>query len=262
MNDSLSLSQFGITRPTKIRWMHDASTADVLATIRSRSLKKFLQNMPEVMVAENISVESIVFTTETFIEWLIHYEAFVKAKHYDSIASLKWFQQKPAEHKEVRAFIFRKNEQICGTSVYAVQDEKKVFGVYKTNYDALFTNFKKQNTLGALIDYHFLCELRKQGYQWISMGTMRNAFGVINSVGNLYHKLRMGYLPRVAEKTELLSSVPLNELGEVSFLGLKDGQLSLYVYAANNDYSHPELLHIIDSPVTIQVLPSENHTEK
>lgn len=224
---SLDLRKFGLLRPLKIRWMLNQTDEDFFQSLKSETLQHFLKKSDEILKLHQISVKQLWLDQKMYVDWHLHYVQTMQNKGYDVIASPEWFAQKKQEGKNVGGFFFSQNEQWVGTLIYSQKGQEKVFAAYKTNLEVPGLG-KKHQSLGAIIDYYFIREMRERKIPWISLGSMRNAFGVINTLGNLDYKLRFGYLPTIDLDTQLVPTAPLNEQRAVCFFGMKNEELGLY----------------------------------
>lgn len=217
---SLDLSPYQLFRPQKIRWMYDTSQPDFFATLKSKSLTHFLKNADDHLSKHRLTLEHLEVDEPLFDAWFNHYVSFMTAKKYDIIATKEWFLRKAVEGKKVGGFFISQDGVWQSTLIYTQLATEKAFASYKTSLDMPGLS-KKHVSLGALIDYYYLQTMLQQNIPYISLGSMRNAFGVTNTLGNLDYKLRYGYLPTVDATVEIHHSVPLAASGSTVFFAFK-----------------------------------------
>lgn len=222
----ISLLQFGIVRPEKIRWLYPANK-DVLSSIKSKSTRSFLRKSEQELTEFNIVTSHNTLSEAEYVAWLPYYEAKMTEAGYDIFATKEWYALKISEGKNVEAIFFHTNGQLCGSIIFTTKDSSHADACFKAS-DQIDGLSKKRQSLGAIIDYFFLVNVTERAFQHVSMGRSRNAFGVVNKVGYLDYKLRFGCIPTVEPGFPLLDEVPVNEVGYSLFFGLKNEALSLY----------------------------------
>lgn len=249
---TIDLTPWNIQRPEKVRWLYDLSAPDILSTIKSKTLTKLLRNADELLARYDVTYQHRLLDKQLYAEWWQHYHQKMISKRYDIIATEDWFAQKMAEGKKVYGFFFYHQEKLCGTILY-VQKETTFTATFKTSSEIPGLT-KKHRSLGAIIDFIFLREALKQRPTSLSLGSMRNAFGVINSLGNLEYKLNMGYVPVPKEDTSFLTSVPVAEDGRGVFFGVKDGKLQLFCLKRFGDPDNFEFKRFDSDRIPVNVI--------
>lgn len=230
---NLDLTAFGVKRAEKIRWLYDLTAPDILDTLRSKSFTKILKNTDQILQRNNITFEHRLLNEADYQAWWQHYQQTMQEKGYDIIATPDWLQQKYAEDKTVGGFFFYQAGQLAGTSLY-VRKDADVIGTFKTSLNVAELSHT-HGASGALIDFVVIRELLQENLTRLSFGSMRNAFGVLNTIGNLEYKLAMGYLPIPKEETNYLDSTPVDDVGRVVFFGTKNGLFTLFAARPNDD---------------------------
>lgn len=231
--NTVDLKQFTIQRPEKIRWLYDVSLTDILNNLRSKSFSKIYKNIDKILESNGITFEHVILNEDQYFTWWDHYTKVMTQKGYDVIATKEWFTQKHNEGKLVGAFFFYQHGKLAGSSLY-VRRGSEVTGTYKTSLDVPELSHT-HGASGALIDFVVLRELLKERLTYLSFGSMRNAFGVLNSVGNLEYKLSMGYHPVPKEETTLVDEVPIDSEGRVIFFGFHKGIFQLFGLKRSSD---------------------------
>lgn len=181
-------------RPEKINWVYknpDPNT--VLDRIKSKSARSFLRSLDEVLAKYNLTVTTGHCSLEDFLLWSELYLQRSAEKNFDLFASDQWYEKKAIEKKRVeKIFIFQGNVLIGG-KIITVSQDNIVRSAFKASIEFPFTN-SGNASLGLLLDYIYLLEYSKQNVSKITGGHSRNLFGIINTIGYLCFKLRMGYL--------------------------------------------------------------------
>ncbi len=230
---NLDLQQWQLRRPEKIRWLYNRSAPNLYAAIKSPSLRAFLRHTDEYLAAYEITYDEKELTQASYKNWLKHYAKVMIEKNYDVIAKPEWLSKKWAEGKEVRGYFYYYQGELQGSLIYAKKGNERVYAAYKTSLKIPEISTKKHGSLGAMIDLIFLREMLDQQFPWISHGSMRNAFGVLNTYGNLRYKLDMGFQVIAEADTPWLNSVPLSQEKTVAFFGgsQESDSLTLYGYS-------------------------------
>jgi hypothetical protein len=223
---NIDLTPFGIERPEKISWAIEATSKDALELIQSKSVRSFLRQSHTLLEEAGIMLDFKELSLESFLQWLPFYEAKMSEHEYDILANSEWFHKRQAEGKKIYGLFFYKADQLVGSGIITVGNDKGTLS-FKAS-ERIDLSSKTNSSFGSIIDYLFMQKILDMGLTHISGGTSRNAFGVINTIGYLDYKLRLGYAPSPAKTAVLLSEVPLNDEGLVLFYGLKGSQLSLY----------------------------------
>lgn len=233
---NFALTSYGIRRPEKLRWWYDIAAPELLASIPSKTLRQLGRQAEPLLQRYQLTVTHSWLDALGYQAWWQHYQTTMQAKGYDLIATPDWWQHKQAEGKQVGVFYFHQSTQVCGSLVY-LRHDAQVTACFKTS-QSIPGLTKKHRSLGALIDFVFLREILKTKPSAISLGSMRNAFGVWNSYGNLEYKLSMGYLVEPKENTAIWDTVPLDADGRVAFFGWQADHWQLFAVKATADPYH------------------------
>lgn len=223
---SLSLEAFGIQRPEKVSWRFSSSTTDVISAVKSKSLQKVLRRSEEIMQTMQLRVTDEELSLEEFELWLPYYQAKMAENQYELMASTEWYNNRIDQGKSIRMIRITQQENLVGTLVYVETHDKGTIA-FRAN-DKLDLPGGGRSSVGSFLDYHFVQHMLDKKKTIISAGRSRNAFGVINTLGNLDYKLRFGYLPVADLTTSSVNEVPLNDEGTVVFFGFQGQQLQMY----------------------------------
>jgi hypothetical protein len=223
------LTPYNITRPEKIIWRFQLQNQDVLQSIVSKSLRSFLSHTDTVLAEQQIKYEYRPVDRNEFQVWLEFYEKQMVANDYDTLANLDWFDKKIAANKQVEGLFFYRDGQLIGSAIISRDGQTKATMAFKASQRVDISNHKNAS-FGALIDYLFLVEMVKQKVGIISGGRSRNAFGVINKVGYIEYKLRLGYQPIFDPTVVQHSDIPLSEDGSAIFFSPNaEQQMTAYI---------------------------------
>ncbi len=189
-------------RPQKISWIYPIDpNRTVLETIRSKHAKKFLAGTSLFLQQNNFEVSHGSCSLKEYEEFLLLYNQRINEKGFEPLATLEWFHAKKEEGKTVEKLFIRQNNVLVGGKIITTINHE-----FRSSFKASLQLpiFHKQHnaSLGILLDYLMLEEYVKRKPTLLMAGTSRNLFGVINTMGYLIFKLRMGYQPLVInEKT-------------------------------------------------------------
>jgi hypothetical protein len=222
-----SLAPLQLQRPTEVGWFFPEGVTDALTQIKSDSSRKFLRRADEILAENNIRWEYKPLTEAEFLAWLPYYEAKMKENGFDIFANPEWYPKILGEGKTVEGFFFYKNEEMVGSCILSRIGNDRSNMNFKAS-EKLNVSSKTNSSIGVIIDYFYLREMVKQGVKVITSGQSRNAFGVINSVGYLEYKLRVGYQPQLPPDLSLTDEVPLNQEGYVLFFAQAGNELLLH----------------------------------
>lgn len=219
-------------RPQKITWIYrnpDPST--VIERIRSKSARKFVGSIDSVLEKYELRYEISACTEQDYLEWLDLYLQRSTAKHFDMLASPDWYKNKFLERKKVeKIFIYKKNT-LLGGRIITISDQNIVRSAFKASIPFKFDEGGNAS-LGLILDYLYLLHYSSLAPTQITGGTSRNLFGIINSVGYLCFKLRMGYEPAIYLNKNVLSQ-SVDVPAEKSFFA--------FMSSANEECQSPEL---------------------
>jgi len=254
MNTSaaIDLQPFHIQRPEKIRWMYDICAPTIESTLHSQTLLKVFEHVDELIEKYQVNYEHLILDEKIYQAWWQHYYDVTTQKKYDVIAPKEWLSLKHKEGKIVGGFFFFHQDKNVGSLLYTKKDNY-VIAAFKTSSEVPGLS-KKHRSLGAIIDYIFLRSMLPQKPEKLSLGSMRNAYGVFNSIGNLEFKLSMGYLPIVKEDTSLLESVPVQDSGRVVFFGIYKGTLQLFCFKPEGDEHIFDIERFKNDTMTVTII--------
>lgn len=250
-----SLSSLQLARTEKIIWRFPAQS-DVLAQIKSKSLRSFLSHTDEILEQNHITTETKELDEVAYLEWLPYYREKMTENEYDVLANEEWFSQRQSENKNVEGIFFYQNGKVIGSGIMTLEGTHKAALSFKAT-DRIELSGKSNASLGAVVDFMFLKTATNRGFEIISGGRSRNAFGVINTLGYLDYKLKLGYRPSLDASLALVEEVPLNEAGVVVFLGCKNQNLheqSFFGLIPKGHNSHFEFTHYLDATLPFTLI--------
>lgn len=217
LTHDIDLQQFNIQRPDRVRWTATIEQDDVLNSLRSKSLRKFLKNIDEVLHTHNISWTLNPLTKDEYSQWFRFYTEKMSHLQYDVLATPEWYDQKLAEGKTVEGLIFTQADILVGAGIVARTEMRKASLAFKASEKIDMSNISNGN-LGAIIDYFFIREMHRMGVKEISGGRSYNAFGSLTNFGYLEYKTKF-YTPAPATNFSSMMTVPVNEEGDALFYG-------------------------------------------
>jgi hypothetical protein len=223
-----NLSSYTILRPEKISWFFPHQTNDLLSEVKSKSLRGFLRKAPELLAEHGLIQNISQISKEEFVAWLPYYTEKMAEQSYEILATPEWFDLKMEQKKEVYSIFINQGERMVAALIFTYTPENNHSSIAFRANDRLDIFSGGRSSIGALLDYAFLKWSLEKKCTAISAGRTRNAFGVINTIGNLDYKLRFGYQPQPTINTDIETSVPLNEAGCVYFYGWQDQKLLLF----------------------------------
>jgi hypothetical protein len=221
MTENLDLQSYNIVRPEKVTWIFPP-THDVLASIKSKSLRSFLKRGEALMQEQGIRWEYRPLSEQDFFDWLPYYEEKMKENGFDILANKNTYQEKIAAGSTVEGLFFYRNQKMIGSIILTRKGNEYVALNFKAS-DKLDIFPGGRSSIGALIDYIFLKVMSEQEIKLITGGSSRNAFGVINKIGYLDSRLRTGFEVIQKEDVAFLDFVPLAADRSVLFFGMRDG---------------------------------------
>ncbi len=229
MPSTLSLVSYQILRPEKIRWHFHLIENNILASLKSKSLKKFLAKYDSIIKDNNLSVEHKILDTESFEKWLEYYRRKMLENNYDIIASTDWYDDRTKKGLSIEGLFFYQNSKLVGSGIITRNSNEQATFAFKAS-ERIDLGNDENSSIGAMIDYLFLKFAVDSKTKIISAGQSRNAFGVINTYGYLDYKFKLGYLPLLPEKPTFADSIPLSENGVGVFFGQYESMLTLYIF--------------------------------
>lgn len=256
-DDTQTIITAPLWRPEKVTWVYrNPDPTQVLDRIKSKSARKFLRATDEVMKQYNLSAVYGPCSFEEYLYWLKLYNQRTEEKNFNFIAQPEWYQQKLNEQKIIeKVFIFQGTVLIAG-KIITISPDQIARSAFKTSIDFDFPDWSN-SSLGLLLDYLYLsyyCALPLKG---ITAGRSRNLFGLINSLGYLAFKFRVGYSCEILTRDNTFSQefvAPTNH-AFCTFLTPLQGeycaQPSLYRSSAimQNDGPWEEIARIYTAPI-------------
>ncbi|HCC84919.1 MAG TPA: hypothetical protein DEP87_04530 [Candidatus Pacebacteria bacterium] len=225
MSDNLlDLTQFQLSRPERLSWIYPTSAKDPLTQLRSQSLRKFLARAETYLTANQITwaIEPLELTQ--FEAWLPYYRAKMAEKGFDCLANTSWFLKRQSQGDQLLGLWFRRQQQLVASGIIRVKADKIVLA-FKAS-DRLDLAGRSNSSIGAVVDHFFQKYALEHQFASISSGRSRNAFGVLNSLGYLDFKLKLGYVPQADLASPVSQTVPTDAQGRVLFFGLSGTVLS------------------------------------
>lgn len=184
-------------RPQKVSWIYPLeSKKSVLENIHSKHAIKFLSGLNEFLTNHQLEVSTGVCSRTEYEEFLQLYNERVAARGFESIANLEWYKTKEREGKSIEKLFIKQSGVLVGGKIITVID-KQVRSSYKASVQLPIFQKPRNASLGLILDYLMLEHYIKTKPTLLTAGTSRNLFGVINTIGYLVFKLRIGYLPKV-----------------------------------------------------------------
>ena len=184
-------------RPPKISWIYPIDqNKTVLETIKSKHARKFLATASDFLTQNNFEVTSGICSLKNYTEFLQLYNERINARGFDQLATVEWFHAKQKEGKTVEKLFIKHNNTLVGGKIVTVINHE-FRSSYKASMQLPIFQKPRNASLGLILDYLMLNEYVKRKPTLLMAGTSRNLFGVINTLGYLIFKLRMGYLPQV-----------------------------------------------------------------
>jgi len=221
----IDLKPYGLLRPEKIVWRFP-NAPDVMNTIKSKSLISFLKKSKQILDKNELAINFVNFNKKMFLDWLPYYQAKMKENNYELLASGEWYDKKIEKGLSVHGIMMYQKNELVGSLIFTKRHTDFCSIAFRAS-DRIDLNTGSKGSIGALLDYAFYKDMTEQKIEIISAGTSRNAFGVINTLGNFNYKLRFGLIPQPAKKSLLTDFVPVNDLGYAVFFAIKEGQLFL-----------------------------------
>lgn len=184
-------------KPQKVSWIYPLeSKKSVLENIQSRHARKFLSGLNEFLTNHQLEVSTGICSPAEYEKFLQLYHERVTARGFESIANLDWYKTKEKEGKSIEKLFIKQNGVLVGGKIITVID-KQIRSSYKASIQLPIFQKLRNASLGLILDYLMLEHYIKTKPALLTAGTSRNLFGVINTIGYLVFKLRIGYLPKV-----------------------------------------------------------------
>lgn len=238
---TIDLQQYQIIRPDRVTWTAVVEGENYIESLRSKSLKKFLRNLEEVLNAHSITYELRSVTAEQFSEWLSFYEAEMEDRSYRVIANQEWYEKRTSQGKMIEGLFLLQHGELIGAGIISRDAKEKASLAFKASKKISISSLSNGN-LGSVLDYLFITQMHQLGVQEISGGISRNAFGVLNTMGYLEYKTKF-YTPSSAQTAEETQEVPLTPEGDVLFYGYakqSPNEIILF-YVKPRDFERPNL---------------------
>ncbi|PIR61272.1 MAG: hypothetical protein COU68_00405 [Candidatus Pacebacteria bacterium CG10_big_fil_rev_8_21_14_0_10_45_6] len=205
------MSQLNIAplwRPEKVNWVYkNPDPAQILERIKTKSGRKFLRAIDEISQTNNLRIEQGPCSANEYSQWLELYLKITDKKKFNVLANPGWYEQKISEHKQIEKIFIYQNEYLLGGKIITISQEGMVRSAFKISENYDFGKEVGNGSLGLMFDYLYLQHYTKLGYQKITGGHSRNLFGIINKVGYLNFKLRLGYSAEIEVENNMFSQV-------------------------------------------------------
>lgn len=221
---NFDLTPLQLLRRKRVRWSYDGSRTDILSSLRSKSLRKFLPKAEELLAEQGISWEVKALSEAEYLDWLPYYEKNMTLLQHDILAKPEWYSNKIAEGKQVLGVFFKKNNEFVGSGVMVQTGQEHISLAYKAS-DFISLSSQSNSSLGSVIDYFYLRHASEAGISSITGGHSYNAFGVETTLGYLEFKTNF-YTPVLEETEPAVAEMPVPESFEkpVMFYGEKDSE--------------------------------------
>ena len=195
-------------RPGKVNWVYENSDpTQVLERIKTKSGRKFLRAIDEILPVNNIRIEWGPCSQAEYLLWLELYLKITDKKQFNVLANPSWYEQKVSEHKQIEKIFIFQNDYLLGGKIISISQEDAVRSAFKISENYDFGKEVSNGSLGLLLDYLYLQHYSELGYKTITGGHSRNLFGIINKIGYLNFKLRLGYSAEVEVANNTFSQV-------------------------------------------------------
>ena len=254
----IDLNPFQLQRPEKLVWSYPQGVTEPLDQLKSSSLRKFLAKAEVSLSDAHITWTIEPVTEASFTEWLTYYQSKMEENEFSTIADLGWYQKRLSEGYQIFGLWFKKAGQLVASGILRIKDTEEIVLAFKAS-DRLELGGKANSSIGAVVDFCFLQYAVEQGFERISAGRSRNAFGVINSLGYLDFKLRLGYQQNPDPASPLLNQVPIDEQGRALFLAATISDPMTFAWYEINPTGEPWAASRIPSlrePINLLVTPS------
>lgn len=231
--------------PTKLRWkLSSESIASFPNSIPSKGLRKFEKRLDQELADRGITCTDSALSAEEFRAWLEPYTAYMRSRDYEVLATEEWFQSRLKMGKTIKSLSLFQAEAMIGSEIYHYQDKAVTSAFRFTDPTVSFT--VKQGSLGAALDLIYLREMIKHGFTSIAKGRSRNAFGVVNRVGNLLYKLRFGLTIEPDSTSEYTSTIPESETKSTLFFVFSPKK-TVFIRELESDPIPTELYRYLES---------------
>lgn len=225
----------GVRRPLKITWrMKLDLNKEVLDQIKSKktveNIKYDLEKLGELGIEIKI-VEEV--NDQDFKVWYELYQKYVEQEFKTTTKmNATWLQEKVKAGKKVGAMFAYKEGNIIGGELFT-ENKKAVLGI---GYAAVPKLESLRGGLTLLLDYKFLEHNKSLGKEEVSFGQDTNLYGTDLSSGLILYKSKLGFTPKIANKSYWLSTYirkDENIKNDILFFGskMKDENIdTLFVY--------------------------------
>lgn len=254
---TIDLTPFQLLRPEKLLWTYPQGVTEPLDHLNSSSLRKFLAKAETYLSDAHVTWEIVPVTQAGFLEWLVYYQSKMDENEFSAIADLNWYEKRIQEGYQIFGLWFKKDGRLVASGILRVKNTEEIVLAFKAS-DRLELGGKANSSIGAVVDFSFLQYAVEQGFQRISAGRSRNAFGVINSLGYLDFKLRLGYQQSPDPASPLLTEVPVDQQGSVLFLAASVSDPATFSWYEINPTGQPWAASRIPSlkePINLLVTP-------
>lgn len=257
---TIDLTPFQLLRPEKLVWTYPQGVTEPLDHLRSSSLRKFLAKAETLLSDAHITWEIVPVTQAGFLEWLVYYQSKMEENEFSTIADLGWYEKRIKEGYLIFGLWFKKAGQLVASGILRVKNTEEIVLAFKAS-DRLELGTMANSSIGAVVDFCFLQYAIEQGFERISAGRSRNAFGVINTLGYLDFKLRLGYVQSPDPASPLLNQVPVDEQGRALFLAATTSNPSAYAWYELSPTGEPWAASRIPSlrePINLLISPGSS----
>lgn len=259
---TFDLSKLQITRPDRVTWTAELDGGSFIDSLRSKSLRKFLRGVDQVLTAHRIHWEYREVSKEAFIEWLTFYETEMEDRSYRVIANIDWYEKRTAQGKSIEGIFLTQDGQVVGAGIISRSGQEKASLAFKASKKISISSMSNGN-LGSVIDYLFITQMHSLGVTEVSGGISRNAFGILNTIGYLEYKTKF-YAPSPARTAEVTQEVPLSTQGDVLFYGCRQQapQELILFYLKPASFNRPHLTPqmFVSKQVPFQVIEYTHDT--
>lgn len=199
----VSRTKEGFRRPLKIAWRKTLTDNPIIEQIDSKRAQKQIISDTSKLTKLGIAIKIIEeLDVKTFSEWLELYKKIISAKEKGHIGiDEKYLEKKREAGKQVKGIFAYQEGKMVGGELFS-----EVKGVLGIGY-GIGERFEELNGgLTLLMDFEFIKYAQKHGYKEVSFGQDTNLYGTDLSTGLITYKSKLGFTPRVANKTYFVST--------------------------------------------------------
>lgn len=230
----------GARRPEKITWrMKLDKNSEVLEQIKSKktaeNIKYDLEKIKELGIDIKVVDE---IDDQDFRAWYELYQKYVE-QEFNSTTKMNatWLQEKVKAGKKAGAIFAYQEGKIIGGELFT-ENKKGILGV---GFAAVPKLESLRGGLTLLLDYKFLEYNKELGKEEVSFGQDTNLYGTDLSSGLILYKSKLGFTPKLANKSYWLSTYikkDENIKNDILFFGskMRDENIdTLFVYTKNTE---------------------------